>query len=66
MNNKLSKSIQEYLKQIYKLNQAGGAASNTELAARLNVAPASVTGMLQRMASTKPPLVIYKKHQGVT
>ena len=34
MDNKISKSIQEYLKQIYKLNQAGGAASNTELAAR--------------------------------
>ncbi|OGO41450.1 MAG: hypothetical protein A2W36_01760 [Chloroflexi bacterium RBG_16_58_14] len=66
MVNKPSKSIQEYLKQIYKLNQAGGTASTTDLAARLNVAPASVTGMLQRMASVKPALVIYKKHQGVT
>lgn len=66
MGNTLSKSIQEYLKQIYKLNQEGGTASTTDLAARLNVAPASVTGMLQRMASVKPALVIYKKHQGVT
>lgn len=61
-----SRSIQDYLKQIYKLNQDGGAASTTDLATRLNVAPASVTGMLQRMASANPPLVVYKKHQGVT
>jgi DtxR family Mn-dependent transcriptional regulator len=66
MDNKLSRSIQEYLKQIYKLNQGGGTASTTELAVRLKVAPASVTGMLQRMASSNPPLVIYKKHQGAT
>ena len=33
---------------------------------RLNVAPASVTGMLQKLANSTPPLVIYKKHQGVT
>lgn len=61
-----TQSIQDYLKQIYKLNREGCAASTTQLAARLNLAPASVTGMLQRMASAKPPLVIYKKHQGVT
>jgi DtxR family Mn-dependent transcriptional regulator len=36
------------------------------LAAKLNIAPASVTGMLQKLANGKPPLVIYKKHQGVT
>jgi DtxR family Mn-dependent transcriptional regulator len=61
-----SQSIQDYLKHIYKLNQEGCPATTTELAARLDVAPASVTGMLQRMAASKPPLVIYKKHQGVT
>jgi DtxR family Mn-dependent transcriptional regulator len=64
MTKNLTQSIQDYLKQIYKLNQASGSATTTELAARLNVAPASVTGMLQRMASSTPPLVIYKKHQG--
>jgi DtxR family Mn-dependent transcriptional regulator len=61
----LTPSIQDYLKQIYKLNQAGGSAATTELAERLSVAPASVTGMLQRMAASTPPLVIYQKHQGV-
>jgi len=66
MAQNITKSIQDYLKQIYKLNQAGGTASTTDLARQLKVAPASVTGMLQRMALAKPPLVIYKKHQGVT
>lgn len=62
----ISQSIQDYLKHIYELNENGGAASTNDLAARLNIAPASVTGMLQRLANAKPPLVIYKKHQGVT
>jgi DtxR family Mn-dependent transcriptional regulator len=62
----ITQSIQDYLKRIYELNENGAAASTNDLAARLNVAPASVTGMLQKLASAKPPLVIYKKHQGVT
>jgi len=62
----LTQSIQDYLKQIYELNEHGATATTNGLAQRLNIAPASVTGMLQRLASSKPPLVIYKKHQGVT
>jgi DtxR family Mn-dependent transcriptional regulator len=62
----LTSTIQDYLKQIYKLNQEFGQATTTEISARLNVAPATVTGMLQRLASSNPPLVRYKKHQGVT
>ncbi len=62
----LTQSIQDYLKHIYELNENGGSASTNDLAARLNIAPASVTGMLQRLANSKPPLVVYKKHQGVT
>jgi DtxR family Mn-dependent transcriptional regulator len=62
----ITQSIQDYLKQIYELNEQGSAASTNDLAARLNIAPASVTGMLQKLASSQPPLVIYKKHQGVT
>jgi DtxR family Mn-dependent transcriptional regulator len=62
----ITQSIQDYLKRIYELNESGSAASTNDLAARLNVAPASVTGMLQKLASAKPPLVVYKKHQGVT
>jgi DtxR family Mn-dependent transcriptional regulator len=61
----LTQSIQDYLKHIYELNEHGSAASTNDLAARLNIAPASVTGMLQKLANSKPPLVIYRKHQGV-
>lgn len=62
----LTQSIQDYLKHIYELNEDGLSASTTDLARRLNVAPASVTGMLQKLAAARPALVIYKKHQGVT
>lgn len=66
MTETISRSIQDYLKHIYELNELGGTATTNDLAARLNVAPASVTGMLQRLSSSKTPLVVYKKHQGVT
>lgn len=62
----LTQSIQDYLKHIYELNENGSAASTNDLAARLNIAPASVTGMLQKLANSKPALVVYKKHQGAT
>ena len=66
MSETMTQSIQDYLKRIYELNENGGSASTNDLAARLNIAPASVTGMLQKLSNSKPPLVIYKKHQGVT
>jgi DtxR family Mn-dependent transcriptional regulator len=66
MTEVLTQSIQDYLKHIYELSEHGSTASTNDLAARLNIAPASVTGMLQKLASSKPPLVVYKKHQGVT
>jgi DtxR family Mn-dependent transcriptional regulator len=54
------------LKHIFELSEEGTPASTNDLAARLGVKPASVTGMVQKLASTEPPLVDYKKHQGVT
>lgn len=65
MTENLTNSIQDYLKHIYELTEEGEPASTTALAARLGIAPASVTGMIQRLASAKPPLVDYRKHQGV-
>ncbi len=62
----ITRSIQDYLKTIYDLTKSGGAASTNALAERLGLAAASVTGMLQRLAALKPPLVAYQKHQGVT
>lgn len=61
-----SHSIQDYLKHIFELTEAGAPASTNDLAARLEVAPASVTGMVQKLAAAKPPLVNYRKHHGVT
>lgn len=62
----LTQSTQDYLKHIFELTEGGGAASTNDLASRLGVKPASVTGMVQKLASSEPPLVDYQKHQGVT
>lgn len=62
----LSQSTQDYLKHIFELSEGGTPASTNDLAERLGVKPASVTGMIQKLASTEPPLVDYQKHQGVT
>ncbi len=48
------------------MTENGQTASTTSLALRLGIAPASVTGMLQKLSSVKPALVFYRKHQGVT
>jgi DtxR family Mn-dependent transcriptional regulator len=66
MRGTLSGSIQDYLKHIHALCAGGRAASTTALAARLGVSPASVTGMVQKLAALKPPLVVYRKHRGVS
>lgn len=62
----ITQNIQDYLKAIYNLAESDGSASTTALAARLGIAPASVTGMVQKLATSSPPLVLYRKHQGVT
>jgi DtxR family Mn-dependent transcriptional regulator len=62
----LTSAVQDYLKIIYDLRASGREASTMQLAGRLGVAPASVTGMLQRLAGIKPPLVLYQKHQGAS
>jgi DtxR family Mn-dependent transcriptional regulator len=65
MTEYLTDSIQDYLKHIYELTEGGKPASTTAIASRLGIAPASVTGMIQRLATSKTPLVNYRKHQGV-
>ncbi len=62
----LTTSIQDYLKNIYELTENGEAATTNALSKKLNISAPSVTGMLQKLASAKPPLVEYRKHQGVT
>jgi DtxR family Mn-dependent transcriptional regulator len=66
METVLSQATQDYLKHIFELTEAGAPASTNDLAKRLGVKPGSVTGMIQKMASSEPPLVDYLKHQGVT
>lgn len=62
----ISPASQDYLKAIYDLTERHGRASTSQIASRLDIKPASVTGMLQKMAIEEPPLVTYEKHQGVT
>ncbi len=62
----ISSHTQDYLKTIFALVSEEGEASTMEIAKRLKISPASVTGMLQRMAVSDPPLVNYRKGQGVT
>jgi DtxR family transcriptional regulator, Mn-dependent transcriptional regulator len=45
----LSRSVQDYVKELYKL-QAGGRASTSAVAERMGVAPASATAMLKKLA----------------
>lgn len=66
MDTTLTQSTQDYLKHIFELTEDGVPASTNDLAARLGIKPASVTGMIQKLASSQPPLVDYQKHQGVT
>jgi DtxR family Mn-dependent transcriptional regulator len=66
MEQPLTISIQDYLKHIYELTENGESASTNALAKKLNISPPSVTGMVQKLASAKPALVEYQKHQGVT
>lgn len=63
---KQSTSTQDYLKRIYELTENGLPASTNDLARELQIKPASVTGMIQKLAAEKPALVEYQKHQGVT
>jgi DtxR family transcriptional regulator, Mn-dependent transcriptional regulator len=66
MKQKLTISIQDYLKTIYELTENGEHASTNALAHKLNISAPSVTGMIQKLALSKPALVEYQKHQGVT
>jgi DtxR family Mn-dependent transcriptional regulator len=61
-----SESIDDYLKAIFALGGAEGRrVGSTALAERLQVAPASITNMLQKLAAAQNPLVEYERHRGV-
>jgi DtxR family transcriptional regulator, Mn-dependent transcriptional regulator len=60
---KLSESQEDYLKHIYLLSETQDAVSTQSLADHLNVKPASVTGMLKKLADVN--LVEYERYRGV-
>lgn len=59
-----TQATDDYLKVIYELVEAHGRATTGAIAERLAVAPASATGMVQKLAATEPPLVEYRKRWG--
>jgi DtxR family Mn-dependent transcriptional regulator len=61
-----TESVDDYLKAVLELGGENEerVASNS-LARHLGIRAASVTGMLQKLAVQKPPLVKYEKHRGV-
>lgn len=65
MRENLTRVIEDYLKTIYDLTASNGRATTNQIAERMEVTPASVTNMVQKLASTEPPLLDYRKHRGV-
>ncbi len=59
----LSRSAEDYLKAIFQLTERADDAGTTEIANRLGIAPASVTGMVKRMAELG--LVDHEPYRGV-
>ncbi|MEP6835818.1 MAG: metal-dependent transcriptional regulator [Gemmatimonas sp.] len=59
----LTGAVEDYLKTIYELASRDGVAATTDVAQALGVAPASVTGMIRRLAAQG--LLDYVKYRGV-
>ena len=60
---RLTAPVEDYLKAIWELERAGAPASTTDLASLLRVAPASVTGMVRRLAGQG--LLTHRRYRGV-
>jgi DtxR family transcriptional regulator, Mn-dependent transcriptional regulator len=59
----LTASAEDYLKAVYAVERAGDAAATGDLAERLGVAAASVSGMVRRLADQG--LLTYERYRGV-
>lgn len=59
----LTAPVEDYLKAIYAIEQTGEAAGTNDLAARLNIAAPSVSGMVRRLADQG--LLSYERYRGV-
>lgn len=60
-----SQTTGDYLKLIHKLTLEGKSANTSTLASLMNVSPASVSEMVQKLSKAEIPLLAYKKYQGV-
>src|SRR2546423_1586337 len=59
----LTASVEDYLKAIYAIGKGTGAAATNEIAQRLDLALASVSGMVRRLADQG--LLAYERYHGV-
>jgi DtxR family Mn-dependent transcriptional regulator len=59
----LTEPVENYLKAIYVIGKGGGPAATNEIAERLALAPASVSGMVRRLADQG--LLAYERYHGV-
>ncbi len=57
------KSIEDYLKNIFELQEHFERVTTNQLAEKMNITPASATGMIKKLASMN--LVKYRPYQGV-
>jgi DtxR family Mn-dependent transcriptional regulator len=64
MHDPLTRSAEDYLKAIFRLTEVSRPAGTNELAQALDLAPASVSGMLRRLA--EQGLVEHEPYRGVT
>src|ERR671924_1005225 len=55
--------VEDYLKVIYEIERLSGAAATTDIAHRLAIAPASVSGMGRRLA--EQGLLAHERYRGV-
>ncbi len=58
----LTRSVEDYLKAIFQLTEAGGPATTTDLAGLLGIAAPSVSGMVKRLADQG--LVVHEPYRG--
>ena len=59
----LTGPVEDYLKAIYDLERIGEPATTNDIAVRLSISPASVSGMVRRLADQK--LITHEPYRGV-
>jgi DtxR family Mn-dependent transcriptional regulator len=63
-NESLTGPVEDYLKAIYEIGRGSVSVATNDIAQRLNLTPASVSGMVRRLADQG--LVAYERYKGVT